>query len=59
LDDAALGAKYLDLAVPVLGAERAQVTHEWLWRLDELAEVIELCDSLAGELPGNTDGTRP
>ncbi len=38
----------LDLAVPVLGAERAQVTLEWLWRLDKLAEVTELCDALAG-----------
>jgi len=48
LDDAALGAKYLDLAVPVLGAERAQATLEMLWRLDELAEVTGLCDALAG-----------
>jgi 2-methylcitrate dehydratase PrpD len=48
LDDAALGAKYLDLAAPVLGAERAQATLEMLWRLDELAEVTGLCDALAG-----------
>ncbi len=59
LDDAALGAKYLDLAVPVLGAERAQATLEMLWRLDELAEVTELCDALAGEPRGNTVETRP
>ncbi len=48
VDDAARGAKYLDLAVPVLGAARAQATLEMLWRLDELAEVTELCDALAG-----------
>ena len=48
LDDAALGAKYLDLAVPVLGAARAQATLDMLWRLDQLAEITELCDALAG-----------
>ncbi len=48
LDDAALGAKYLDLAAPVLGAARAQATLDMLWRLDELAEVTGLCDALAG-----------
>ena len=48
LDDAALGAKYLDLAVPVLGAGRAQATLDMLWRLDQLAEVTGLCDALAG-----------
>ena len=51
LDDAALGAKYLDLAVPVLGAERAQATLEMLWRLDELAEVTGLCDALRVDGP--------
>ncbi len=49
-----LGAKYLDLAVPVVGAERAQATLEMLWRLDELAEVTGLCDALAGEPRGNS-----
>jgi 2-methylcitrate dehydratase PrpD len=48
LDDAALGAKYLDLAAPVLGAARARATLEMLWRLDELAEITGLCDALAG-----------
>ncbi len=48
LDDAALGAKYLDLAVPVLGAARAQATLDMLWRLDQLAQITELCDALAG-----------
>ncbi|MCH9000122.1 MAG: MmgE/PrpD family protein, partial [Proteobacteria bacterium] len=48
LDDAALGAKYLDLAGPVLGAARAQATLDMLWRLDDLAEMTELCDALAG-----------
>ncbi len=48
LDDRALGAKYLDLAGPVLGARRAQETLAMLWRLDELADVRELCEALAG-----------
>jgi 2-methylcitrate dehydratase PrpD len=47
MDDEALGAKYLDLAGPVLGAERAQETLDMLWRLDELATVEALCDALA------------
>jgi 2-methylcitrate dehydratase PrpD len=48
LNDAALGAKYLDLTGPVLGAERAQATLAMLWRLDELADVTELCEALRG-----------
>ena len=48
LDDGALGVKYLDLAGPVLGAERARATLDMLWRLDELESVTGLCDALAG-----------
>ncbi len=48
LDDGALGDKYLDLAGPVLGAERARETLAELWRLDELETVAGLCDALAG-----------
>jgi 2-methylcitrate dehydratase PrpD len=48
LDDGALGDKYLGLAGPVLGAERARETLALLWRLDELESVAGLCDALAG-----------
>ena len=48
LDDAALGAKYLGLAAPVLGAARARETLAMLWRLDETDSVTGLCDALAG-----------
>ncbi len=48
LDDAALGAKYLGLATPVLGAVRARETLAMLWRLDEADGVTGLCDALAG-----------
>jgi 2-methylcitrate dehydratase PrpD len=48
LDDAALGEKYLGLAGPVLGAERARETLDLLWRLDEQDSVVPLCHALAG-----------
>ncbi len=48
LDDGALGDKYLGLAGPVLGAERARATLALLWRLDELDTLTGLCDALAG-----------
>ena len=48
LDDGALGEKYLGLAGPVLGADRARETLALLWRLDELDSVAGLCDALVG-----------
>jgi 2-methylcitrate dehydratase PrpD len=48
LDDAALGEKYLGLAGPVLGAERARETLALLWRLDQQDSVVPLCNALAG-----------
>jgi len=46
--NSALGDKYLGLAGPVLGAERARATLALLWRLDELDTLAGLCDALAG-----------
>ena len=48
LDDAALGDKYLGLAGPVLGPDRARETLAEVWRLDEIHSVAGLCDALAG-----------
>ena len=47
LDDAALQAKFLDLAGPVLGPARAKDLAERLWSLDAIDEVASLVDSMA------------
>ena len=47
LDDAALKAKFLDLAGPVLGPARAKDLAERLWSLDAIDDVASLVDSMA------------
>jgi 2-methylcitrate dehydratase PrpD len=47
LDDAALTAKFLDLAGPVLGAARAKDLGERLWSLDAISDVAPLVESMA------------
>ncbi|HXF55593.1 MAG TPA: MmgE/PrpD family protein [Hyphomicrobiaceae bacterium] len=42
MSDAAIGAKFLANAVPVLGEERARRLAQEVWRLDELADVAPL-----------------
>ena len=47
LDDAALKAKFLDLAGPVLGPARARDLAERLWSLDAIDDVALLVESMA------------
>ena len=47
LDDAALGAKFLDLVGPVLGTARAKALAEQLWSVDALSDVAPLVESMA------------
>ena len=47
LDDAALKAKFLDLAGPVLGPARAKDLAERLWSLDVIDDVASLVQSMA------------
>jgi 2-methylcitrate dehydratase PrpD len=47
LDDAALKAKFLDLAGPVLGPARARDLAERLWSLDVIDDVALLVESMA------------
>jgi 2-methylcitrate dehydratase PrpD len=51
LDDAALKAKFLDLAGPVLGPARAKDLAERLWSLDAIDDVASLVDSMAKLAP--------
>ena len=51
LDDAALKAKFLNLAGPVLGAARAKDLAERLWSLDAIDDVASLVDSMAKPAP--------
>jgi len=51
LDDAALKAKFLDLAGPVLGPARAKDLAERLWSLDVIDDVASLVQSMAKPAP--------
>jgi 2-methylcitrate dehydratase PrpD len=47
LDDAALGAKFLDLVGPVLGTARAKALAEQLWSVETISDVAPLVESMA------------
>ncbi|MPZ83758.1 MAG: hypothetical protein GEV28_26540 [Actinophytocola sp.] len=47
MTDAELERKLLDIAVPILGPDRARVLAEKAWRVDELADVAEVVRATA------------
>jgi 2-methylcitrate dehydratase PrpD len=53
LDDAALEAKFLGLAAPVLGSDRAQDLARRLWAVDAVSDVAPLIDAMAKPAGGN------
>lgn len=49
LDDAALSAKFMKLAVPVIGARKAEQVAEAVWSLEKVADLRPLVEDLAGK----------
>jgi 2-methylcitrate dehydratase PrpD len=47
MTDAAIAAKFLANAAPMMGAERAKQVGDWVWSLERQADVRELIASLA------------